>query len=37
MLTTQEVLENFELLDDWESRYAYLVELGVGACRRRPR
>ncbi|MGB5202410.1 MAG: SufE family protein [Sedimenticolaceae bacterium] len=28
MLTTQEVLENFELLDDWESRYAYLVELG---------
>ena len=28
MLTTREVLENFELLDDWEARYAYLVELG---------
>lgn len=28
MLTPQEVLENFDLLDDWESRYAYLVELG---------
>jgi len=28
MLTPQEVLENFELLEDWESRYAYLVELG---------
>ncbi len=28
MLTTQEVIENFEFLDDWEARYAYLVELG---------
>jgi cysteine desulfuration protein SufE len=28
MLTPQEVLDNFELLEDWESRYAYLVELG---------
>jgi cysteine desulfuration protein SufE len=28
MLTTQEVAENFALLDDWEARYAYLVELG---------
>ena len=28
MLTTQDVIENFELLDDWEARYAYLVELG---------
>lgn len=28
MLTAQEVIENFEFLDDWEARYAYLVELG---------
>lgn len=28
MLTEQDVIDNFELLDDWESRYAYLVELG---------
>jgi cysteine desulfuration protein SufE len=28
MMTPQEVLENFEFLEDWESRYAYLVELG---------
>ena len=28
MFTIEEVLENFELLDDWEARYAYLVELG---------
>ncbi|MCB1773513.1 MAG: SufE family protein [Gammaproteobacteria bacterium] len=28
MLTPQEVLDNFDLLEDWESRYAYLVELG---------
>jgi len=28
MLTPQEVIENFEFLDDWEARYAYLVELG---------
>ena len=30
MLTLEEVLENFELLDDWDGRYAYLVELGEG-------
>ncbi len=30
MLTTQDVVDNFELLDDWEARYAYLVELGEG-------
>ncbi|MBV8849351.1 MAG: SufE family protein [Methylobacteriaceae bacterium] len=23
-----EILENFELLDDWEERYRYLIELG---------
>ena len=28
VLTIEDVLENFELLDDWEARYAYLVELG---------
>ena len=28
MLTPQDVIENFELLDDWDARYAYLIELG---------
>ncbi|MCB1725719.1 MAG: SufE family protein [Gammaproteobacteria bacterium] len=28
MLTAQDVIDNFDLLDDWEARYAYLVELG---------
>lgn len=28
MLTIDEVTENFELLEDWDQRYAYLVELG---------
>ena len=28
VLTIEEALENFEFLDDWEARYAYLVELG---------
>jgi cysteine desulfuration protein SufE len=28
MLTPEEVIENFEFLDSWEARYAYLVELG---------
>ncbi len=28
MLTPQEVIENFEFLDDWDTRYVYLVELG---------
>jgi cysteine desulfuration protein SufE len=28
MLTIDDVVDNFELLDDWDSRYAYLVELG---------
>ncbi|MCB1803017.1 MAG: SufE family protein [Gammaproteobacteria bacterium] len=27
-LTVDDVVENFDLLDDWEARYAYLVELG---------
>ena len=28
MLTFEDVIDNFELLDDWDARYAYLVELG---------
>jgi cysteine desulfuration protein SufE len=28
MLTIEEAVENFEFLDDWNARYAYLVELG---------
>ena len=28
MLSVDEFVENFEFLDDWEARYAYLVELG---------
>ena len=27
-LSLEELLDNFELLEDWDSRYAYLVELG---------
>jgi cysteine desulfuration protein SufE len=26
--TLDEILSNFELLDDWEERYRYLIELG---------
>ena len=26
--TIEEVIENFELLGDWEERFAYLIELG---------
>ena len=29
-LSIEEVVENFEFLDDWDARYAYLVELGEG-------
>ena len=28
MLTLDEVVDNFEFLEDWDARYAYLVELG---------
>ena len=28
MLTIEEAVDNFEFLDDWDARYAYLVELG---------
>ncbi|MEO0672146.1 MAG: SufE family protein [Pseudomonadota bacterium] len=29
-MTFDEIRENFELLDDWEDRYRYLIELGRG-------
>lgn len=28
MLTTEELIENFALFDDWEERYRYLIDLG---------
>lgn len=27
-MNAEELLENFELLGDWEARYAYIIELG---------
>jgi len=27
-LTVEEILDGFELLDDWEERYAYIIDLG---------
>ena len=27
-ITIEEVIENFELLGDWEERFSYLIELG---------
>lgn len=27
-MTIEEILENFALLDDWEDRYRYVIELG---------
>ena len=29
-LSLEEVIENFEFLDDWEDRYRYLIDLGKG-------
>jgi cysteine desulfuration protein SufE len=29
-MTIDEIIENFALLDDWEDRYRYLIELGRG-------
>lgn len=26
----EEIIDNFEILDDWEDRYRYLIELGRG-------
>ena len=28
MMTVEALIENFELLDEWEDRYAYLMDLG---------
>ncbi len=28
MTTIDEIRENFELLDDWDNRYRYVIELG---------
>lgn len=28
MMTPDELIENFELLDDWEDRYRYVIDLG---------
>jgi len=28
MTTIDEIIENFELLDEWDDRYRYLIELG---------
>jgi len=28
--TIDEIVENFEFLDDWDDRYRYLIELGSG-------
>lgn len=30
MASIDEILENFDLLDDWEDRYRYVIELGSG-------
>jgi len=27
--TIEEIVENFSLLDDWEARYSYVIELGA--------
>jgi cysteine desulfuration protein SufE len=27
-MTIKDIIENFELLDDWDDRYRYLIELG---------
>jgi len=29
-MTIDEIIENFALLDDWDERYRYLIELGRG-------
>jgi cysteine desulfuration protein SufE len=30
ILTIDEIIENFSLLDDWDDRYRYVIELGRG-------
>jgi len=29
-MNIDEIIENFEFLDDWEDRYRYVIELGRG-------
>jgi cysteine desulfuration protein SufE len=29
-MTTDEIIENFSLLEDWDDRYRYVIELGRG-------
>jgi cysteine desulfuration protein SufE len=29
-MTTDEIIENFSLLEDWDDRYRYIIELGRG-------
>ena len=38
MMAIDEIIENFELLDEWDDRYRYLIELGrvAAACRSAP-
>ena len=31
-MTIETLIENFELLGDWEDRYAYVMELGQTGC-----
>ncbi len=28
--TAEEIIDNFQIIDDWEERYRYLIELGQG-------
>lgn len=30
MISIEEIISNFEFLDDWDDRYKYLIELGNG-------
>jgi len=30
-MTIDEIIDNFSLLDDWDDRYRYVIELGRGA------
>ena len=37
MMDTEELVENFEFLGDWEERYRYIIELGKKLAPRRKR
>ena len=38
MTTIDEIIDNFALLEEWDDRYRYLIELGrtLGRCRTPP-